>query len=80
VNIKFDAFDLATFGAMRVEVVAVQGKFGEFFFELVKVNAQINHGANEHVAADAAENIEVKSFQFDGLRAEEASSLIWLAA
>ena len=80
VNIEFDALNLAAFGPMGVQVVAAQGEFGQFVLQLAKLHAQIQHGPQKHVAADAAENIEIKSFQSFDLRADEASSLIWLAA
>jgi hypothetical protein len=80
VDVKFDAFDCATLGAMGVKVVAAQGEFGEFGLELRQFKAEIKHGSDKHVAADAAENIEVEGFQFFVDWAMEASSLIWLAA
>jgi hypothetical protein len=80
VDVKFDAFDLTTLGAMSMEMVALQRKFGQLLLQTVKINAQIQHGAQKHVAADPAENIEIKCFQLVELRADDASSLIWLAA
>jgi hypothetical protein len=79
-NIELDALDLAAFGAMGVEMVAVQGKFRQFQFHLAEFHAQIQHGPHEHVSADAAENIQIQCFQSFDLRADDASSLIWLAA
>jgi hypothetical protein len=42
----------------------------------MRINAKINHGANEHVTAQPAEDVQIESFHF----ASEASALIWLAA
>jgi hypothetical protein len=43
---------------------------------LARVNAQVNHGADEHVAADAAENVEIECFQEGWSGGEDANSLI----
>jgi hypothetical protein len=44
-----------------VKVVSTHAKFLQFAFKLARVDTQINQGANEHVTADAAEEVEVKS-------------------
>src|SRR5262245_38481228 len=36
----------------------------QFMLEVVRVHAQINHRADKHVAADTAEDVEIKSFHF----------------
>src|SRR5208283_5333713 len=62
-NIEFDALNLTAFGAMGVQMVAVQGEFPQFLFNLAEFHSQIQHGPQEHVSADAAENIQIKCFQ-----------------
>jgi hypothetical protein len=76
VDLELDAFNLAAFGPMRVQMIAAEGNLGQFLLHLAEFHAQIQQGAHEHVAADAAENIQIKSFQSCDLRADEASSLI----
>ena len=73
VHVELHAFEVAFLLARGVQVVTVQFQLGQFDFQLVQADAEVEHGPDEHVAADAAENVEVKSFHF-------ASALIWLAA
>jgi len=62
VDIEFYAGDSGFFPARDVEVVAIHAQFFQFVLEPMGVHAQIQQGANEHVAADAAEDVEVESF------------------
>jgi hypothetical protein len=62
-HIEFHPFDLAAFGPMGVKMVVVQRELPQLPLDLVEVHAQVNHRAQEHVPADAAENIQVKSVQ-----------------
>jgi len=62
-NVEFDTFDLKAFGAMGVEVIIVQRKLAQFLLELMEIDPKVNHGANKHVAAQAAENIKIKCVQ-----------------
>ena len=50
--------------ARDVEVIAIELELAEFVFQLVRVHAQIDQRANEHVAADAAKDVEIKGFHF----------------
>lgn len=77
-DIELDAGDLGFFSACGVEVVAVEVKFGEFGLEVIERYAEVEHGADEHIAADAAEAVEVESFHW--LAGGWARALIWLAA
>ena len=43
-----------------MEVVFVQAKLREFALELFEVHAEVEQRADEHVAADAAEDVEVE--------------------
>ena len=43
-----------------MQVVAVEFQLGEFSFQFSGVYAEINQRADEHIAADAAENVEVQ--------------------
>ncbi len=63
-DVKLHAFDGGLVLARDMEVIAVELEFAEFVFEFVRVHPQVNQGADEHVAADAAEDVEVKGFHF----------------
>jgi hypothetical protein len=75
VNVEFRPGNGSTFPATNVEVIAVEPELAQFALESAHIQAQVDHRAQEHVAADAAEDIQVKSFH-----ALAASALIWLAA
>jgi ABC-type multidrug transport system fused ATPase/permease subunit len=75
-DLKFHALDLAAPGPLGMDMPAVQGKFGQFLLNAAEIHAQIEHGPQEHVPAEAAENIEIECFQSFNLAAGEASSLI----
>jgi hypothetical protein len=61
-NIKFDSGDSGFFLARDVEVIAIDLQFLQLVLELMGVNAQVEQRAQKHVAADAAEDIEVEDF------------------
>src|SRR5688572_15588488 len=61
-NVELHSFDLRFLFSRRVQVVAIKTQLFQFVFELVKFNAEIEHCADEHVATDAAKNIEIKCF------------------
>jgi len=63
-HVELHALDAGFLFAGDVKVVAVELQFFQFVLQLVRVHAQINHRADEHVTADAAENVEVKRFHF----------------
>ena len=63
-HVELHPFDGGLVRARDVEMVAGKLEFAELVFELVRVHAQINQRANEHVAADAAEDVEIKGFHF----------------
>ena len=82
-NVELDAFTLAAFGPICVQMVAVQSQLlasSSFRLDLVRINPQINHGPQEHVPAQAAENIKIKCVQSFAFPAGAASVFIWLAA
>ena len=73
-HIEFNPGDAGFLFAENVKMPAVELQFFQLAFQFARVHAQINQRADEHVAADAAEKIEVKRFHFS------TSALIWLAA
>jgi hypothetical protein len=58
-HVKFYTFDFAALGALGVQVVAVKRKLGQFLFQARQLYAQVQHRADKHVAADAAEDVEI---------------------
>jgi hypothetical protein len=60
VDIEFDALDLGFLRAGDVQMIAVEAKFCEFVFELGGIHAEIKQRADKHIAADAAENIQIQ--------------------
>jgi hypothetical protein len=74
VDVKFNAGDRVFLPPCHMQVVAGEFQFGQFPFQFRRVHAQINQGRQKHVAADAAEEVEVKCFHAVTRR------LIWLAA
>ena len=76
VDIELYAFDACLVLTRDVQVVTVQFELLQFVRELVCIHAQIDQCADKHIAADAAENVQVERLHC-GLSARE---LIWLAA
>ena len=74
-NIELHTFNGGLRGAAVMKMVAFDAEFLQFMFQRVKINAEVEERADEHVAADAGKNIEIKC-----LHSREASRLIWLAA
>ena len=60
VDIELGTRDMCALLFRNVQVITVQAKFLQLVFEAVKVHAQVQQRAEKHVAADAAENVEVK--------------------
>jgi hypothetical protein len=72
-HIELRPLNLKAFGARGVQVVPLHAQFGQLPFQLVQPQAKIKHRADKHIAAQAAENIQIKRFHFQ-------RALIWLAA
>ena len=86
-NIEFHSGD-APFGAsLNMKMVALQRQFFQLVLQLVGIDSQVDQGPDEHVAADAAKNIQVQCLRAHimfGWRPPHgqglARALIWLAA
>ena len=64
-----------------MEVIAIQSQLLQLVLELVRVHTQVNERSQKHVAADPAEDIQVKSVHFPGAwLAFSTRALIWPAA
>jgi hypothetical protein len=61
-DIELDAADAGFLAARDVEMPAVQPQFLQFPLDPRGIHAQINERADEHIAADAAENIQIQGF------------------
>jgi len=80
-DIEFHAGDAVLLAAGVVEVELIETELGEFRLEGMPVDAQVEQGADEHIAAHAAEQVQVKLFhdaEFEDC--SWARALIWLAA
>ena len=62
VNIKLHTLNGRFLLARNVEVIAVQLELSQLTFEPVGLHAQIEQRGDEHVASDAADEVEVKDF------------------
>ena len=60
VDVELDALDVRLGFAEDVQLIAVEIELGQLGLERRCIDAEIDHRAKEHVAADAAENIKVK--------------------
>ena len=73
-DVKFHACDAGLLLARDVQVITVELQFLQLALQPAGIRAEVNQRADEHVAADAAENVEIKCFHFS------TNALIWLAA
>jgi hypothetical protein len=55
VNVEFGSRNAAFFRPNGVQVIAVELEFSEFVLEPMKIEAKVQQGSKEHIAADAAE-------------------------
>ena len=60
VNIELHAFDAGLLRSFGMQVITTHLEFAQFAFKRFEIDAEIEHGADEHVAADPAKDIEVK--------------------
>ena len=63
-DIELHAVDAGFLFARDVKMIAVELQLLQLALQLARVRAQVNQRADEHVAADAAENVEIKCFHF----------------
>ena len=45
----------------RMEVIPTKAKLAEFSFEVSKFYAEVEHGTDEHVTADSAEDVQIQA-------------------
>ena len=75
-DVEFCSGDLRLLRAGDVQVPAVKLHFFQFGLQLFGANAEVNEGADEHVATDAAEDVEIQGFHLHYLPAGETRALI----
>ena len=75
VNIEFHAFDARFFPARHVEVITVEMQFFQFVFEPMRIDPEIDERAQEHVAAHAAEDVEIKRFHMLNRKARSSREI-----
>lgn len=61
-DVEFHTFDAALVLSFRVQMEVMEVQLGEFALELLEGDAEVKQRADEHIAADATEDIQVKSF------------------
>jgi hypothetical protein len=61
-NIKFHPVDISLLLGVRVKVITLKTQFGDLAFDVLQVDAEIDHRPEKHIAADAAKNIEIENF------------------
>ena len=59
-NVELSASDTPLGSATEVEVITIDLEFSQLVFEPGGIHAQIQQSADKHVAADSAEEVEVK--------------------
>ncbi len=62
VDIEFDSLDSPANQVPGVEMVSFERQLLQLGLEFGEVQAQIQHGAEEHVPAHSTKDIEIKSF------------------
>jgi hypothetical protein len=77
-DVEPGASDQGFLGAVGVEVIARNGEQTELGFELVEIDADVDQCPQEHIAADAAEQVEVERLHSGS--GVEQRALIWAAA
>jgi hypothetical protein len=71
VNVELHAVDAGLLSAADVQVITAEIEFPQFAFEIANIHPQINQRADKHVAADAAEEIEVQGFHAENFLATD---------
>jgi hypothetical protein len=62
VHVELDTLDAVLLPAFNVQMIAGELEFLQFAFERFGLDTEIEQRAEEHVAADAAEEVEIKRF------------------
>src|SRR3954465_14799158 len=60
-DVEFHPFDCRFRSPRNVKVVIVELEFFQFVLELLEINTEVEHGADEHVATYSTEDIQIES-------------------
>ena len=63
-HVELGASDAAALLSRNVKVIIRQTEFRQLSLKRLEVESEVEHRADEHVAADTAENVQVKSDHF----------------
>jgi hypothetical protein len=72
-HVEFCPGDSSPLLARNMGVIFIETELFQFMFEPVWIDAEIDHCTNEHVATDAAEDIQIEGVHFSS---PAASALI----
>lgn len=61
-NIKLRPFYLEALRTRGMQMVSVQAQLGQLALQVIQPHPKIEHRADKHIAAQAAENIQIKRF------------------
>lgn len=61
-DVKFDSADLRFLRAGDMQVPAIELQLFQFGLQAVGIDAKVDERADEHIAADAAEDVEIQGF------------------
>ena len=61
-DIELHTGDAGILPVRDVKMIAAEFQFFQLALQLLRIHPQINQCAHEHVAADAAEKVEIKRF------------------
>ena len=60
VNVELHSFNAGFVAAGHVQMIAFERQLFQFARQLIGIHAEIDQCADEHIAADAAENIQIQ--------------------
>ena len=60
VHVELRALNVGLFATRGVDVKFVEMQFFQFVLQSPKVDPEVEHRADKHIAADAAEHVEIK--------------------
>ena len=61
-HVELYTFNVRLVPAPDVKLVTFKWEFAEFGVEAIWRHPEVDHGADKHIAADAAEDVEIKTF------------------
>lgn len=64
VNVEFDSFDGGFVSAGNVEMIALKLELFQFVLQFVRIDTQIKQRADEHIAANPAEYVQIQRLPF----------------